>query len=367
MGSGVVLLPSAIEMITRKRVHPLGPHGDLYGLFGGGSRDPFERRANGLLLAEDFARLPLSSKPKGLAALAAWVEQNGPLNPIALYGGEPAADRPMLASSYGPTIGFQDHFSDWWLEQMKVACFMGALVALSSANGDSGVVRPVDWEDAVFATEDSAYSAGNFSLGRIRDWDDAVRWQALVLNPFVELAMQPEVRTGWLAHASEGSNGYGIMAGPGVEDDDDPAEADGMLGWPPRQRRPAPALPLRPEVVYRWRTILAPIYLQLYEALRRISEGKMGAVLCRGCGKPTLILDGRKTSFCKPSEGNAYKQRAFRARNDGKPQPSRLTRMVSHGNITGPAGLMSGWLGPDILPVESPDDSPDIRRGPGSS
>ena len=44
-----------------------------------------------------------------------------------------------------------------------------------------------------------------------------------------------------------------------------------------------------------WGSMFAPIYLQLLEGLRRVSEGKPGATWCRECGGPFLTLDARRS------------------------------------------------------------------------
>ena len=75
---------------------------------------------------------------------------------------------------------------------------------------------------------------------------------------------------------------------------------------------------IKPELLIRerrlWRSILAPIHLQLLEALRRISEGKPGAVWCKECGQPFLTLDARRSTFCTDRERLRYAQRDRRER-----------------------------------------------------
>ena len=75
---------------------------------------------------------------------------------------------------------------------------------------------------------------------------------------------------------------------------------------------------IKPELLVRerrlWRSILAPIYLQLLEALRRVSEDKPGAVCCKECGQPFLTLDARRSTFCTDRERLRYAQRDRRDR-----------------------------------------------------
>jgi hypothetical protein len=74
-------------------------------------------------------------------------------------------------------------------------------------------------------------------------------------------------------------------------------------------------LPLRPVVRRRWFSILPPIYLQLCEALRRVTEGRRGARRCQDPGETFLVvLDGRRERFCTDLERARCNQRAYRAR-----------------------------------------------------
>jgi hypothetical protein len=66
----------------------------------------------------------------------------------------------------------------------------------------------------------------------------------------------------------------------------------------------------------RWTSVLAPIYLQLFEALRRISEGEPGATICHECGRSFLVLDARRRFFCNERERYRYAKRQQRRRPD---------------------------------------------------
>ncbi len=72
--------------------------------------------------------------------------------------------------------------------------------------------------------------------------------------------------------------------------------------------------PLEPREWRLWTSILGPIYLQLFEALRRISEGEPGAAICRECGQPFLVLDGRRRFFCNDRDRFRFSQRERRRR-----------------------------------------------------
>jgi hypothetical protein len=68
----------------------------------------------------------------------------------------------------------------------------------------------------------------------------------------------------------------------------------------------------------RWRSVLAPIYLQLLEGLRRVTEGQRAAGFCRECGLPFLTLDARRSSFCTDRDRFRFSQRARRKRVDAE-------------------------------------------------
>jgi hypothetical protein len=63
-----------------------------------------------------------------------------------------------------------------------------------------------------------------------------------------------------------------------------------------------------------WRSILAPIHLQLFEALRRITEGEPGAAICRECGRPFVVLDARRRFFCNARAQFRHSKRGQRQR-----------------------------------------------------
>jgi hypothetical protein len=63
-----------------------------------------------------------------------------------------------------------------------------------------------------------------------------------------------------------------------------------------------------------WQSILAPVYLQLFEALRRITEGEPGAAICHECGRPFVVLDARRRFFCNERERFRHAKREQRKR-----------------------------------------------------
>ncbi len=72
-----------------------------------------------------------------------------------------------------------------------------------------------------------------------------------------------------------------------------------------------------------WRSVLKPIYLQLLEGLRRVTEGQRGAVLCGECGEPFLSLDGRRMLYCNDQHRNRALARQHRRRAGAKPRDPR--------------------------------------------
>ena len=61
-------------------------------------------------------------------------------------------------------------------------------------------------------------------------------------------------------------------------------------------------------------SVLAPVYLQLLEGLRRVTEGQRGAAFCKECGQPFLTLDARRSSFCNDQHRYRFSQRERRKR-----------------------------------------------------
>ncbi len=84
------------------------------------------------------------------------------------------------------------------------------------------------------------------------------------------------------------------------------------IGLEPRQEDGRPVFVPKEDRV--WVSVLAPIYLQLFEALRRITEGEPGAAICRECGRPFVVLDARRRFFCNERERFRHSKREQRRR-----------------------------------------------------
>jgi hypothetical protein len=138
------------------------------------------------------------------------------------------------------------------------------------------------WRDDYYGASDSptGWPSGKLSS----DWYGLIELERRLIDPYVRLAAARTVDLDRLEGPSHASDG---------------------MSW------------TRPIVVRerrRWTSILAPIYLQLAEALRRVSEGKAGAAFCRECDQPFLTLDARRSMFCNERERFRFAQRDRRRR-----------------------------------------------------
>ena len=132
--------------------------------------------------------------------------------------------------------------------------------------------------------------SGRSPVGRLSaDWWGLVELERRLLTPYVRRAAEYQVEIGR----------------PGLERD---LTRDGTSMT---DRFPGPL------VVHErrwWSSLLAPVYLQLLEGLRRVTESQRGAALCRECGQPFLTLDARRSSFCTDRERFRFSQRERRKR-----------------------------------------------------
>jgi hypothetical protein len=256
--------------------------GDILAADFGDAYDPFERlddrgldrrrrrvdtaaeTSSGLLLAEEFARIDVT-RPRQLRS---WLLARGALNRLEFYGDVRAEQE----APFPPTVeGWeaQDSGRGIELEQEHVRRELDWLVELSKcrpSTGEAWTVKNVpSWHAALAEAQDRLM----FRAER------AVR-SATRLVPFID---------------EDGRETIGHDQGEGRR-----------LSW--REQR-------------EWRSVLAPVSLQLFESWRRISEGLPGAARCRECGQPFLILDGRRTTFCTNRERNRYDQRKRRSDFEG--------------------------------------------------
>lgn len=351
-----------------------GDAGDIIGELGARVLEPFERTAEGLLLAEEFARFDFERPRKAQQ----WYREHGVLDLAHLFPddyGEGSEDDtfqdPLVEvleqqrvvawhlmalarlsvereRAEPPRSGWQPH-EGWdpaW-SQPALQDSSGAVVWLGAASTFAARITPqmqqyasfddlpkprsldeytldgltprefttkwwprahAAWErittenipvlwvpSAVFNDlwEDYDLNAsepdGRMSRGRLSaDWHGLVELERRMLGPYIRKAAMHEVYVGRRVTINPSADGEAL-----TYNWDGPIEVNEHR-W--------------------WRSLLAPLYLQLLEALRRISEGHSGAALCRECGRPFLTLDARRSSFCNDRERFRFTQRERRRR-----------------------------------------------------
>ena len=315
--------------------------------------DPFDWTEDRLLLAESFARLDLDER----AAAKRWFTRHGVVDRAGFVG--PPSEAPWYYELHDwledrdPKV-IADHRGDIEVEQENVRWHLATLARLSEAR----LTR--DWDPAWGQL--IVYGGGLVVGGP--DAGSRLTMQTTIDVLRREFTDDPERQR----QADEAERLRAATDGwPVVEvgeflwydgwDRDEPAP-DGPLPWSPEDKarvlgstwdqtvalerllivpyvkravertftvafepqdvggETRPVLLPREERV--WHSILAPIYLQLFEALRRITEGEPGAAICRECGRPFVVLDARRRFFC-----NARHQ--FR---HSKREQRRLSRSV---------------------------------------
>jgi hypothetical protein len=365
-GDGRLRLPATLTI--RRTESDIWHAGDVMGEFGPASWDPFERTADGLLLAESFARLDLEQPrqarewflahgvidmerlfPEGLEITwdpgeerfqdnTGWVEtQQGNVRwhllSLARLSSErqraglprpdrsphegwdpawaqPAIEGPNQLIWLGGATEFESSITVWmrdhprWEDappeerhhhpdpavqrRVREEWWPAAHAAWLRVAREAVPILWVPWADWVeqwhrfdWVTEPPYRRLPSGPL--YADWHGLVDLQRRLLAPYVQRAGANVVV---LAQSDEG----------GLEDE------DGLVG------------PIDVEERRVWTSVLAPIYLQLLEGLRRVSEGHSGAAWCKECGQPFLTLDARRSSFCNDRERFRYAQRERRRR-----------------------------------------------------
>ena len=131
---------------------------------------------------------------------------------------------------------------------------------------------------------------GRFPVGRLNaDWHGLVELERRLIEPYVRRAAERTV----LIEPPDGSHSLWRA---------------GESPWTDFR------LPLEVHEVHWWRSLLAPVHVQLLEGLLRVTEGRSGAALCKECGQPFLTLDARRSSFCTDRERYRFTQRERRKR-----------------------------------------------------
>ena len=370
-GDGRLLVPEYVT-ITRSGRDAGNVRGELVTEEG----DPFERDADGLLLAEAFARFDFSRPRKARE----WFLAHGAVNLGSLFPDD-ASEGEELIDGY---LWFHDARDEILEQQRLVAWHLTSLTRLtihrSGATPPDSTWRPHDgwdaaWSMAILETPGDAlwvgapvgwhgyftdaiqrYAAPDAVPGRatnpeeptdgprsrrdLEDWSRAHdQWQRLVAADLPRLWVPranwdddwsvygfderpPHGRRRW---GRLSSDWHGLLElqrrliEPFVKRAANfEVDVDRERWWVEEPDATGHTEVIQPELLIRerrlWRSILAPIYLQLLEALRRVSEGKPGAVWCKECGRPFLTLDARRSTFCTDRERLRYAQRDRRER-----------------------------------------------------
>jgi hypothetical protein len=334
-GDGRLTLPSKVAFDNQ---------GFIRGRFSKMTVDPFDWTVERLLLAESFARLDLADRH----ATKGWWVTHGALDPFDFMDGD--AEVPDVEEAIYERLGaFAEHRKEAAQEQANVRWHLATLVHLSEHRDDKA--WDAGWGELVLNGPDAMYLVGGghsgvevwppFRIELVRQHPDQPSpWGSLEeqLPVQLELSRRPTVTvraSSWYPYWGDVTPG-----GPEIE----PAAGDVALRtfgstWDSAldlerrlmepyvahavDRRFSIDLVRRAEdgrsvLVAReareWLSALAPIYLQLFEALRRISEGEPGAAVCRECGQPFLVLDARRRFFCNDRERFRFSQRGRRRR-----------------------------------------------------
>ncbi len=337
-GDGRLLVPSKVAF---------DHHGFLHGRLSDRSIDPFDWTEDRLLLAESFARLDLADR----AAAKSWFVQHGVIDGAAFVG--PPAQ--VISDNWLPERTpeeLADHRRDIEIEQANVHWHLATLSRLSEqrstrewdpawgqliVHGPAGdlIVGGPDAGAKLLLPTTINLLRRDFANDpvRQREADEAERLRAAT-------AGWPVVRVGEFMWYDSWERDD---VGPDGPLPGDPREKAKVLGstWDlavalerlliaPYVARAVerrftmtfgpqdvngstrPVLVPREERV--WQSILAPIYLQLFEALRRITEGEPGAAICRECDRPFLVLDARRRFYCNAREQFRHSKREQRRR-----------------------------------------------------
>jgi hypothetical protein len=336
-GDGRLRLPGSLRA---------DPDGYLRGRLSEAVVDPFEWTAERVLLTEAFARLDLADE----SGLVDWCARHGVLD-LADFVGAPGSVPDADWLSGAPGDEFVDRRDAIVAEQRNIGWHLVTLVRLSERR------RTRDWDPAFGQVMLEVSNEGQLVVGGpdagvwpgirppeldgAQDLTPAQRREIEHIEQRVGAATAewPVVRVserGWRPHwVARGSAAMGLPGAP-----EDKARVLGTT-WPltvalerlllaPYVERAVERRftvtsevqeiegeareVLVPRDERAWRSVLAPIYLQLFEALRRITEGEPGAAVCRECGRPFLVLDARRRFFCNERERTRFAQRERRRR-----------------------------------------------------
>lgn len=231
--------------------------------------DPFEHSDDELLLAESFARLDLDDHER----VQGWFLFHGALDRDGFW------DDPRASAKERPDGPVIDTPSDLALEQGHVRWLIPTLVLLSEHRLDGGWDRatvPVGQTRSVW-TGHPGIDGVDALVGT---WEGTVEFTRRLIEPYVTIALRREF--GLEFQEAETKHGRRAV----------------LHAWDWRV----------------WRSILAPISLQVLDSLRRVSEGEIGAATCQQCGEGFLVLDGRRRRFCNERHRHRWTERQRRQR-----------------------------------------------------
>jgi hypothetical protein len=321
-------------------------HGFIRGRFSDRTIDPFDWTEDRLLLAESFARLDLADR----GAVKAWWTTHGAVDLIDFTGGEGALpDEHEEWLEHRPQNAFIESREEAAEEQATIRWHLETLVHLTEHRDDKR--WDPAWGEFVLDGPDAFLMGGPDSGTRLWPsyrFDQAGRYPDQFdpgeverqTNLLPEVARRPRV-------VVRGFAWYGTWGD--VQDYDAVVELEPALfrslgsTWDTTielerlliepyvaravERRfgielaaedDAGRRVLVPREWRSWGSVLAPIYLQLFEALRRVSEGEPGAAICHECGRPFVVLDARRRFFCNERERYRHAKRQQRKRASAK-------------------------------------------------
>lgn len=339
-GDGTLTLPAKVALDNQ---------GFIRGRYSERTVDPFEWTADRLLLAESFARLDLGDR----RVMKAWWVTHGALDLLGFTDWDADwPDEDEWNERRQPADAFADSREDAADEQANVRWHLATLVRLSDTR------EAMEWDPAWAELVLDGEAGGTYLMGGDHSGTEVWSAQRLDLvrqlpaarstygDPAEQVALLPEVARRPRVHVRV-TSWYGRWAPEPLNDKrtgllpdvarlgstwESMLELERLLVEPyvarAVERRFRIELEPRgedgrkvlvPREDRQWNSILAPIYLQLIEALRRISGGEPGAATCRECGRPFLVLDARRRFFCNDRERFRFSQREHRRRLSAPP------------------------------------------------
>jgi hypothetical protein len=295
-GDGLLQLPSDVHVV-RAAGRDTQP-GDVICALRGQPIDPFERDAAGILLAEAFARVDLT-RPRYVGLnLTSQDTEAEVLAQQRLVRWHLTSLARLTAHRTGAGQGWDPDWSSAFLEgpddqtawvgaPSDEEAYFSPTIGLEPPALPAGLPRlPVPqepWTRYWGGYDLPIPDPGERERRLPTDRGGLLELQRRLIEPYLQSAVASDVRIERQSAAERS----------------DVASADhGAIGQ---------ALVIRETRI--WGSILAPIYLQLLEGLRRVSEGKPGATWCRECGEVFLTLDARRSTFCTDRERVRYAQR----------------------------------------------------------